>query len=191
MNNYNYELKKAQHHIGNKDNVIFKDNMFPNNRNNFEKSFKRKITQEYQSDIEKTEKMEYSFNIFEIICVYFCKCCLSKKLSLKNYLDEKANKILYHKLDIALYVRNMLLIDILNKCILEDNMKSIINFISRPILSLNNDQENEFESFYQIYTNTEFNKFSNEIYEIKEKSTKCSMDQKVLMISNKHLKELI
>ena len=85
----------------------------------------------------------------------------------------------------------MILLDIMNKTLIEDNMKSIINFISRPILSVNKNKDDEFESFYRTYTDAEFDKFSNEIYEFAQKSNKVSLEKKLFDISNKQLKEFI
>ena len=182
-NKINYSLKKSKYNNG------IKNNNFSNEGNNlYEKNGKGKTAQECQLE---NEKIEYSFNLFDIIGTSFCKCCLSKKLSFKNNLNEKANKLLFHKLDIALYVQNMLLIDIINQLILEDNMKNIINFISRPIFSSNLNKEKEFESFYQTYTNKDFDKLYDELYEFSKKDDKKLMEEKILNISNKQLKELI
>ena len=165
---------------------------FSSNRNNlYKRSIKNKITEEYPLENVNMKKMEYSFNVFEIIGVSFFKCCLSKKLSLKHKLNEKANEFLYNKLDISLYVRNMILLDIINKTLLKDNMNSIINFVSRPIFSINKKKENEFESLYQTYNDSEFDKFSNELNELVRKSDKKSMEKKLINISNKQLKELV
>ena len=85
----------------------------------------------------------------------------------------------------------MLLFDIINQTILEDNIKHIINFVSRPVLSLNKNEDDESESFYKNYTNTEFDKFSKEIYEFAKKSDKKPIEKRLLNISNKHLKDFI
>jgi len=187
----NNPLKKTEFNKK-KNNVMNMENNFSSNRNNlYTRTIKNKNTEEYPLENVNMERMEYSFNVFEIIGVSFFKCCLSKKLSLKYKLNEKANEFLYNKLDISLYVRNMILLDIINKTLLEDNMNSIINFVSRPIFSINKNKENEFESLYQTYNNGEFDKFFNELNELARKSDKKSMEKKFINISNKQLKELI
>ena len=187
----NNSLKKTESNKE-KNNVMKMEKNFSSNRNYlYTRTIKNKITEEYPLENVNTEKMEYSFNVFEIIGVSFFKCCLSKKLSLKHKLNEKANEFLYNKLDISLYVRNMILLDIINKTLLEDNMNSIINFVSRPIFSTNKNKENEFESLYQTYNDAEFDKFSNESYELTRKSNKKLMEKKLINISNKQLKEFI
>ena len=181
-------IKKPKHN--NKNRVLIKNNNLTKDKNNLnENSAKKEANEEYPLENKNDEKIEYSFNLFEIIWSSFFKCCLSKKLSLKHNINEKANKLLFHKLDIALFVRNMILIDIINNAILEDSMKSIINFINRPILSLNKD--NEFESFCQTYTDNDFNKLSDEVCEFAKKSDKNIIEEMVLTISKKKLKELI
>ena len=81
--------------------------------------------------------INYSFNVFEIILSSFCYCLIQKNLGLKVNLKEKANNILNEKLDVILYVRNMILFEILNETLLSDSKKDIINFLCRPTLSIN------------------------------------------------------
>ena len=184
------DIKKPKHN--NKNKVLIKNNNLTKDKNNLnENSAKKGANEEYPLENKNNEKIEYSFNLFEIIWSSFCKCCLSKKLSLKNNINEKANKLLFHKLDITLYVRNMMLIDIINNTLLEDSMKNIINFINRPILSLNKNKDNEFESFCQTYTDNDFNKLSDEMYEFAQKSDKKIIEKIMLNISKKKLMELI
>ena len=54
---------------------------------------------------------------------------MTKRLVLKNNINLKSREILYKKLDIVIYIRNMILIDIINETLLDDNKKYIINFI--------------------------------------------------------------
>ena len=49
---------------------------------------------------------------------------------------EQANNIINDKLDIVFYIRNMLLLRLINKIYLENN--NIIDFLTRPIINLNN-----------------------------------------------------
>ena len=42
------------------------------------------------------------------------RCCMTKKLSIKNGINEKTNDVLFKKLDIITYVRNMILFDLIN-----------------------------------------------------------------------------
>ena len=118
---------------------------------------------------EQIEKISYDFNIIEILGACFCNCCQSKKLQIKNNLNEKANSILNSKLDIVLYVRNMLLIDIINETFLVEDKKDIINFLSQPIISLKGKKKNDLPIFYHSYNSSDFNKFYFELDELAKK----------------------
>ena len=70
---------------------------------------------------KKEKRIEYSFNIFDIIVIMLFKCCMTKKLSIKNDIYEKASDVLLKKLDVITYMRNMILFDIINQIIIVDN----------------------------------------------------------------------
>ena len=72
------------------------------------------------------KKVKNSFNIFEIIITQFVRCFMSRKMIIKSSVNENANKIIYKKLDIITYVRNMILFDIINRTILSDDKKDIL-----------------------------------------------------------------
>ena len=134
---------------------------------------------------------EYSFNFFEVIVVLLFPCCLKGKLKIKNYMNEKAINLLYSKLNIILYVRNMILFDIMNKTILDESKKDIINFLSRPILSL---RKNNFEGkdiFYEGYKEDDFDKFYEEFVELSNKQNKLAQEKRLLVLSKQQLKELV
>ena len=65
-------------------------------------------------EVKKGEKINYSYNIFEIIISSFFGCCMTRKLKLKNNLHAQANNIIYNKLDVVLYLRSMLLLDVMS-----------------------------------------------------------------------------
>ena len=74
---------------------------------------------------------------------------MSKNLQLKEQITSKAMDILSDKLDIVLYIRNTMLLDLIKKILFGDDKEAIIKFLSRPILSL---KEN---SIFQIPDLTE------------------------------------
>ena len=134
---------------------------------------------------------EYYFNIFEVIISSFCKCCMSKRLTLKRNIKNKGIDILYNKLDIVTYIRNMILIDIINETLLGTYKKDIINFLSRPLLTINKDGQKEFSQFYQDYTENDFNKFFDGISELMQKAEKNEREKNLIFLVNKNLKEFI
>ena len=106
-----------------------------NRKDNFESVRIKKDGSKNKNDyIIHNQRNNYYFNVIEIIINSFCKCCMSRELSIKNNIYKEANDILFNKLDIVLYIRNMILIDIINDSLYSDSKKDIINFLSRPLL---------------------------------------------------------
>ena len=139
---------------------------------------------------KQNPKIEYYFNVLEIIISSFCKCCMSKNLKMKYNINNISNSILYNKLDIASYIRNMILIDIFNEIILDEGKKDIINFLSRPILSIQKGKEYAFRDFNVNYLENDFNFFYRGVNDLIHKSNKTGREKKLISIINKNLKEL-
>ena len=116
---------------------------------------------------------------------------MRKKVKIKNNFNEKAIKILNNKLDIVLYIRNMLLFDIFNKTVIDDSKKSIINFLCRPILSLNENEEDKFSEFYHNYKEKDFDSFILNISKLINKYPKEEREKKLASLCYKHLDILI
>ena len=142
------------------------------------------------SPIERYHNIKYEFNLCEIICASLCNCCLIGDLKIKNNLNIKAINVLNNSLDIVCFVRNHMLFNIINETVLDENIKSIVNFLCRPIISLENDEKkNEYPEFYQSFKDEDFEKFSDEIIKLDKKANKEIKEKKLIFISNKHLKE--
>ena len=142
---------------------------------------------------QKFTKIKYTYNIFEIIFSSFLFCCISNKLKLKKNITEKANNILYNKLDIVLFVRNMFILDIMNEILINDNnnRKGIMKFLSRPIISEAKKEEEQLNDFYKEYDEKDFDIFYNETSEIVQKSNILEMEKKLISLSNDQLKNLL
>ena len=153
---------------------------------------KEKISKE-NIKVENIQKknLTFTFNIFEIIISSFCKCCITKELTLKKNINNKATELLYNKLDIVTYIRNMILLDVINEILLGDDKKDIFNFISRPLLSIQKDEKYNNSQFYQHYNENDFNKFYNAISEIMQKSEKKEIEKNLIILVNKNLKEFL
>ena len=162
----------------------YKSNL--NETKNIYKNNEAKIFEE-----NKVEKINYSYNIFEIIISSFFGCCMTRKLSLKKNLHIKANNIIYNKLDVVLYLRNMLLLDIMSTILLDNNTKNIIEFLIHPKLSISNDEENEKQKFLGKYCEDDFNHFNDEITNLVQNSYKMKNDKIYISLSNNELKKLI
>ena len=150
-----------------------------------------KKIEEIQIIDNNQKKINFDFNVFEIIRTSFCKykCCLNKNLELKNNVNEKANNFLNYNLDIVCYIRNQILFDIINETILDEQFKSIVNFLCRPIISKNQDLKNDFSDFYRKFEEKDFEKFSQELFELIQKPNKSIKEKKLLNLSNNHLND--
>ena len=176
------KIKNSNILLNLKQNPIIK--IFKNKNDNF-KIDKAKINKNQQKDIN------YSFNVLEIILNTFCSCLVPKNLGLKVNLKEKANNILNDKLDIILYVRNMILFDIINETILSESKKDIINFLCRPTLSTNKVVKNKFVSFYQSFKENDFEKFSIGYKKLLKQTNKKEREFKLISFTENKLKDLI
>ena len=136
------------------------------------------------------EEMKFSYNIFEIFMSKFLCCCLPKYLEKKSKLTEKANNLLNEKLDIALYVKNAFLIEILNQSLIDNKRQGIIKFMSRPIFS-DKSLDKELGEFYRNYSEKDFDKFNNEIIELIQNPDLEKLDQNLIKLSNQELKKLV
>ena len=178
--------------IGNSDSN-FNSRFNVGNDSNFSSSIGTN-REDYSSDIDwerknrKKLKIKNNFNIFEIIITQFFKCCMSDNMKIKNEANERANEFLVKKMDVITYVRNMILFDIINQTIIDKNKKAIINFLGRPIISINKRRRNEFEEFYKNYRERDFNKFYDHIQELAKKPKKEEIDKKLISLSNEELK---
>ena len=151
---------------------------------------------ENSSDTERPRrkrklKVENDFNIIEIIITQIFKCCMTKNMRLKNDANEKANELLFKKMDINSYVRNMILFDVMNRTMIDDNTKPIFNFLSRPVISVNKKAKVEFNEFYKNYRERDFNKYYDRIQEMVHKPKKEEREEKLVSISNEQLKSFV
>ena len=94
-----------------------------------------------------------------------------------------------NNLDIVTYIRNQILFDIINETILDEQIKSIVNFLCRPVISKNHEVKKNFSDFYRMYEQKDFNKFSDDLLELIQKPKKKVREKKLIMLSNNHLKD--
>jgi len=144
-----------------------------------------------KNELEKMGIIKFNYNIFEIFWSYLGKCCMSNNLKIKSNLTQKSNNILNDKLDISLYIKNTILIDILNQALINDNMKSMTKFISRPIISLNKSGERDLSQFYKNYDLTDFDNLYEEISNMSKKSRFAQAEQKIISSVYNELKEMV
>ena len=174
---------------GSKKNIYKKNEVKTYNKNKEKEKEKAKETESISA--ENYQDIKYNFNVFEIIIASTCKCCLWKNLKIKRQINKKAVHILYNSLDIVCFVRNQMLFNIINETILADHIKSIINFLCRPIVSINDNKNKKELDFYKIYKEDDFNKFSEELIELVKKPKKKEKEKKLILLSNIHLKDFL
>ena len=99
-------------------------------------------------------------------------CCKNKKLENKIKLIDKAKIMINDKLDVVFYIRNMILFELINKIYLEN--KTILNFLSRPIIYLKDPQEKEKEKI-----NNDINDIKTDAsFELYDEKKKKKIDEK-------------
>ena len=184
-NNFDLQSIKKKYKIVNKLPTNLKDNNL-SGRNIPTIENKRK---------KKSKKIEFSYNIGDVVVSSFFCCLMTKNLKSKANLTNKANEILYNKLDIFLYIKNMILLDIMNKIILNGNggnREGIVKFLVRPIISLDKDEkEKDFNYIYSHYTENDLDKLYDEMIEIVNSSERINNEKDFITITNKRLRDFI
>ena len=184
-NNFNFQRIKNKYKIVNKLSTNLKDN-----------NLEGKNIPTIENNIKKLKnKIDFSYNIGDIIVSSFFCCLMTKNLKSKINLTTKANNILYNKLDIYVFIKNMILIDIINKTFLNangGNRESIFKFLSRPIISLDKDEkEKDFDYIYSNYTENDVDKLYDDMAEMANSSERIKNEKDLFRITNKRLKDFI
>ena len=133
-------------------------------------------------------------------CYYFCNffccgLCCRKKCKCKNIYSPnyfRAREILSEKLDVVLYIRNSLLLDIMNKTIIGDEKADIIKFLSIPLVSNINVNEKynvfkEKKESYKKYGENDFKNFENKVIKLVNEKEKKELDNNFLRYIKQHL----
>ena len=189
-----YKVNQMRRNKNNSTNLNFKYE--EKNDIEFNDSIGTNMDDDYSSNTERPKRkkklrVENDFNILEIIITQIFKCCMTKSMRLKNDANEKANEVLFKKMDINAYVRNSILFDVMNQTMIDHNKRTILNFLSRPVISVNKKTKNEFNEFYRNYKEKDFNKYYDNIQELVQKQKKDPREEMLLTISNEHLKSFV
>ena len=177
--------KKQESILQNSKRIIFnKYQIGPINK------FQNVLKKSNENDLATIEIFKFTYNIFEILFSFLSICCKRNKLKIKNNITEKANNFLNHRLDISLYVKNTILIDIMSKTLINENMKEMIKFISVPKLSINKSLEIDADDFYKNYTVEDFNKLYDEISNITRNAEMSKEEKNIFSLFYNELKEV-
>jgi len=130
-----------------------------------------------------------SYYAYEMIGAKFPSCFKTKKFKSKEILINQSNKILENKLDILLYIRNMLLFDEISQIYLANSY--IINFLSRPIIFLNEKKEKiDKKEFYEDSNELYFDILYERIKKLLVKPEKTKIEQNLIFLLKKKLNEV-
>ena len=191
-----YKMDRMRYKRNSSANMNFRKKDYDENQ--FNESIGTNMDEENSSETErptrkrqKKLKVYNSFNIFEIIITQFFKCCMSKSMKIKNEANEKANSVLFSKMDINCYVRNMILFDIVNQTILNDKQRVIVNFLCRPVICYDKKSKAPLPEFYRKYREKDFNNFSEKIEELASQEKKENGEKKIISIANEQLKAFL
>ena len=123
----------------------------------------------------------YSFSLIEIIRskLHICKTKKFKKIETKVNLFEYAKKMIDDKLDIINYIKNMNLLEIINNIQFENN--NMVNFLSKPIIYLNDIKNGKKHSENEINDDIETNYSIETIDMEEEEEDKRKIDEKMNM----------
>ena len=187
------EEKEDKNNNANTMPVIFT----PQNYNNFIRPSDKKINSEERNmnkKDEKENKKKNSFTILSHIISYFKNifCCCKNKLNFEEKLINNAADIFDKKLDIYIYIKNMILIDIMYKVLMDDINKDCINFISRSLIYLDKkkkEEEEELNTFYKPTSKCD-SKYSDKLFsEFKsliDKKEKTEIEKKIIALYTDH-----
>lgn len=94
------------------------------------------IREDIKKNINKPVKMGY--NTCQVICNLIFFCCKRKQTNFKHQLFKKAKKKFKYNMNILTYMRKIQEIDIIKHILLDDKQKILLNFLSKPSISLLN-----------------------------------------------------
>ena len=123
---------------------------------------------------------EIVFAFTKLINWFKCKCCNCKK-DKEEKIRKRGESIIDTKLNIICYVKNMLLLDVINN-MLNENKRAIYKFLSMPIISSNpyvKDKIHKQKGNEQHYSDRDFYELYKQIKNLNKKP--LSMDDKKLI----------
>ena len=147
-----------------------------------------------KNTLKSKKDEDFSYGIID----YYNRCCMRCKYK-KNYPNYlKANEMITDKLDIVLYIRNTILLDIISKTVIGDKRANIVQFLSIPIVSLKdikneNEKNNIFvenTKMYRKYLEKDFESCEKEVTSLADKKEKGELDKNLILYTKKQMEEL-
>ena len=187
-NNSNIEMEKLNinESENNKNLITKKENQteeksLENNNNN--------------NNVEFINKAELDYNVFEIFFMSIFSCCLCKNLKKKKEIYDKSTEILFTKMDIIEYLKNMQILNVLNKLILSKEERNILKFLAKPSINVNeeddDDNNNKFDSIFTSNLNeNEIKEFWKNYDDLKNKSNKNEVESRLIEFTTNNLNKI-
>ena len=195
--------KIEQKNIGNN-----KFSFFNPNKNTLNNNYchKETITEEvFQNKIKKQRSFDsqndpnyirFKFNFIEILFYFICPCFLGKNFQSKCLLYAQGEKKLFLNTDILSYLKNTQIIEILTYLILDSSQIDIIKFLSKHLLSLDNQDTIKNKVTWNAVKDNKMP--DNEIYnfckgykQLQNNFQKSMIEKRLLDIVNKEIDNLI
>ena len=143
----------------------------------------RTKTKEEREQEEKKNKNPFS--ILDIIKISIFTC---SKLSYKENLIKQAMDIFDKKLNIYIYIKNMILLDIMYQILMDEINKDCVNFISRSFIysyRKKNEEEKELKQFY-LPTSKLKSEISDllfgQLQKLMDKNEKTEIEKKIISL---------
>jgi len=121
-------------------------------------------------------------------------CCLCKNLKKKKEIYDKSTEILFTKMDIIEYLKNMQTLNILNKLILSKEERNILKFLAKPSINVNEENDDENNKFDSIFTSNlnenEIKEFWKNYEDLKNKSNKNEVESRLIEFTTNNLNKI-
>jgi hypothetical protein len=110
--------------------------------------------QQHINNPKEREKKSINKNPYELVTIDICHkllcCCFRTK---KHRIFENAENKFDHNIDMVNYMKKMQELDILKYLILDENTLQLMNFISKPCISMSSNgiQDEEYKLFFDSY----------------------------------------
>jgi hypothetical protein len=189
-NNSNIEMEKLN--INESEN---NKNLIPKKENQTETKLPSTQNTNNNKNVEFINKAELNYNVFEIYFMSIFSCCLCKNLKKKKEIYDKSTEILFTKMDIIEYLKNMQILNVLNKLILSKEERNILKFLSKPSINVNEDENDENNNNFDcIFTSNlnenEIKEFWKNYDDLKNKNNKNDIQNRLSEYTTNNLNNL-
>ena len=189
-NNSNVEMEKLN--INESEN---NKNLIPKKENQTETKLPSTQNTNNNKNVEFINKAELNYNVFEIYFMSIFSCCLCKNLKKKKEIYDKSTEILFTKMDIIEYLKNMQILNVLNKLILSKEERNILKFLSKPSINVNEDENDENNNNFDcIFTSNlnenEIKEFWKNYDDLKNKNNKNDIQNRLSEYTTNNLNNL-